>query len=44
MRQELFAQLGSMNQEIAEKDRHKYSLDDLIKLVKQNSKGKKYGK
>lgn len=40
MRNELFAALGSLDHEIAEKDRHKYSLDDLLKLMDDVRKGK----
>lgn len=46
MRHELFAALESMDQEIADKDKPKYSLDDLIKLMKdiKSGKGKTRGK
>lgn len=44
MRQELFASLASMDHEIDQKQRDKYSLDDLLKLIKGiQNKGKRNG-
>lgn len=44
MRHELFASLESLDHEIMEKDRDKYSLDDLMKLIKGIQKGKQNGR
>lgn len=38
MRQELFAALASLDHEIDEKQKSKYSLDELIKLLKDAQK------
>lgn len=43
MKHELFATLASMDHEIPEKSRDKYSLDELIQLVRGVHKGKKHG-
>jgi len=44
MKAELFATLASLDHEIRDKDRDKYDLDDLLKLVKDVQKGKNHGK
>lgn len=44
MKQELFAALSSMNNEIPEKEKPKYSLDELIKLLKTSQGKFKNGK